>query len=591
VADHAVLAAGRDAAPCGPGDGHEDDLESLRSILIGPAEHQIQALQARMDDRFAQARDVGAVLPEALLLRANDSDLARALTPPVERAITASVRRDPQPLADALFPVIGPAIRKAVAASLASMVESLNTTLDHSVSWRALQWRVESFRTGKPFGEVVLLHTLLYRVEQVFLIHRSTGLLLQHVRSGTHAVEDAQMVSAMLTAIRDFAQDSFRVSAHESLDALQVGDLSVWIEQGPHAILAIVIRGAAPPSHREVLQRTLEAVHLRFGESLESFGGDAQAFDPARPLLEECLHAEYRSDSAPRGRVTWLLVALGLIALCTWAALWWRDRSRWESYLEALKREPGLVVISAGRSGGRFLVDGLRDPLARDPSALLSQASLAPEDVAGTWQPYQALAPDFVLARARQALRPPPGATLTLEGGVLAVAGDAPLGWIVEARRTAPLIAGVSAFDGSAALASRRQRVAVRIEAAALRFEKGTSRLLGGQDDAIRAIAGDARELGALAAAAGEPVRLEIVGHTDADGAPDANLPLSRARAEQVALALGLASATGLDVGTVGVGSREPLTVGDDEIDKQRNRRVSFRVSKAPAAGPEGAPR
>ena len=37
----------------------------------------------------------------------------------------------------------------------------------------------------------------MYRVEQVFLIHRKTGLLLQHVRAQSTEVADAQMVSAM----------------------------------------------------------------------------------------------------------------------------------------------------------------------------------------------------------------------------------------------------------------------------------------------------------------------------------------------------------------------------------------------------------
>ena len=161
MADQAVLPPGRRAERAGGIDetvdpDEADDLTSLRAILVGPAEQKIQALQARIDDRFAQARDVGAVLPQALLHRASDPELARALTPPVERAITASVRRDPRPLADALFPVIGPAIRKAVSASLASMVESLNRTLEHSLSARAMQWRFEAIRTGKSFGEIVL---------------------------------------------------------------------------------------------------------------------------------------------------------------------------------------------------------------------------------------------------------------------------------------------------------------------------------------------------------------------------------------------------------------------------------------------------
>ena len=66
-----------------------------------------------------------------------------------------------------------------------------------------------AWRTGKSFAEVVLLNTLVYRVEQVFLIHAQTGLLLQHVVADAVTAQDADMVSGMLTAIRDFARDSF----------------------------------------------------------------------------------------------------------------------------------------------------------------------------------------------------------------------------------------------------------------------------------------------------------------------------------------------------------------------------------------------
>ena len=71
--------------------------------------------------------------------------------PPVEAVITSSVRRNPRPLADALFPVIGPAIRKAIAHALSGMLDSLNRTLEQSVSMRALQWRVH----GLAHGQVV----------------------------------------------------------------------------------------------------------------------------------------------------------------------------------------------------------------------------------------------------------------------------------------------------------------------------------------------------------------------------------------------------------------------------------------------------
>ena len=124
------------------------DFAELRSLIVGPEQRQLRTIQSRLDDPATQARDVSRVLPVAMLLRKDDPQMTRALAPTVEEAITASVRRNPRPLADALFPIFGPAIRKAIAASLSSMLESLNQTLEHSVSWRALQWRVTALRTG-----------------------------------------------------------------------------------------------------------------------------------------------------------------------------------------------------------------------------------------------------------------------------------------------------------------------------------------------------------------------------------------------------------------------------------------------------------
>ena len=355
------------------------------------------------------ARDVSAVLPEAVLLRKHDPQLTRALAPTIEEAITNSVRQNPQPLADALFPVIGPAIRKAIAASLSGMLETLNRTLEHSLSWRAVQWRLTALRTGRSFAEVVLLNTLVYRVEQVLLIDRRTGLLLQHVTEGSTPAQDADMVSGMLTAIRDFAHDSFRVSENDALETLQVGDVTVWVEQGPYAILAAVIRGTAPRELRTALQEVLEYVHAYHGEALRAFSGDATPFEKVRPALEGLLHAEYRRPEKPVSPLIWVGLA---ILRARWPASGWcsplQARARWNGYLDALRAEPGIVVVSAERRGGRrdlSAVCAIRWRVTRHRS--WRRTSCRAASVSGAWQLYQALDPEMVLRRAR---RHPPAA-------------------------------------------------------------------------------------------------------------------------------------------------------------------------------------
>src|SRR6476646_5694967 len=136
-----AAARGRTRAPdasgsVGTGHGPDDSFDELRTLLVGPEQRELRDLREYIHDPAAQTREVSRVLPDAIALRSDDEQLTRALAPTVEEAITSSVRRDPRPLADALFPVIGPAIRKAIAHTLAGMIESLNRTLEQSVSFR-----------------------------------------------------------------------------------------------------------------------------------------------------------------------------------------------------------------------------------------------------------------------------------------------------------------------------------------------------------------------------------------------------------------------------------------------------------------------
>ncbi len=157
-----------------------ETLETLRHLILQPERSQLRQLQERLDNLRVSSEDVSQVLPEAVLHRARqDHQLTNALLPTVEEAIQSSVRRNPRTLVEALFPLMGPAIRRAVAHRLRSMIASLGYTLAVSTTLRGLKWRLEALRTGVPFAEVVLLHTLRYRVEQVFLLHRQTGLLLR----------------------------------------------------------------------------------------------------------------------------------------------------------------------------------------------------------------------------------------------------------------------------------------------------------------------------------------------------------------------------------------------------------------------------
>ncbi|MDQ3753136.1 MAG: OmpA family protein, partial [Acidobacteriota bacterium] len=510
-----------------------------------------------------------------------DDDMTKALLPTVEQAINISVRKDPQVLVDAIFPVIGPAIRRASAAALSGMTQSLNQTLAYSLSPRGLKWRLEAFRTGKSFAELVLLHTLRYRVEQVFLIHRETGLLLQHVVADSGgAVQDADMVSGMLTAIQDFARDSFNAEQSEHLENFQVGELTVWVEQGPLAILAGVIRGTAPQELRTIFQHALEKIHLRYHGELSDFSGDAEVFESARPILEDCLDSQFNDDPATQKRKPTLLIVIACVIIAALLALvffytffYLRNARRWDAYVERLKNQPGIVVTETDERDGKYFVRGLRDPLAVDPQTFLPAAQLDPAKVSAQWQPYQALTPDFVEARASALLQPPDTVALKMnEGGVLSAEGAARHDWIVEARRAARFIPGVSQFREDQLFDTDT------IEKQILLFELDGSQLVPGQEEKFRNLVAEFERLSAQARSRDQRVRVEITGRTDRTGSEERNAKLSQERAAVIAAELNARLPARDDFQIVAAGTRDILREELTAADRAVNRSVTFKI-------------
>ncbi len=432
--------------------GHEerDDLDELRRLLLGDEIEQIDRLRERLDVPENFSSEISDVLPRAMVKSSeHGEDLSQAMVQTVEDIVRLSIKKDINKFADALFPVIGPAIRKSIRETIRQMLQSLNRALEQSLSWQGMKWRLESMRTGIPFAQIALLHGLVYRVEQVFLIHRHTGLMLHHLGQDDVSKQNPDLVSSMLSAINDFVGDSFELEAERSLNSVEVGELSLWIEAGPDAILAVAIRGEAPNSLRETLQRTLERVQGEFGDALEAFESDTAPFDDSAYLLDDCLQAQYQARSKGLSAKTIIFLLLLLAGLVYWIALEWQQARAREAYVDGFRGEPGYVITGVRRESGTLRLAGLRDPLARAPDEIHAESGYTIDPVDFTFSPYQALEPEFVERRARRILAPPDGVRLDFSDNRLTISGVTELEWRELLQARLPLITGLETWDDS----------------------------------------------------------------------------------------------------------------------------------------------
>ena len=95
---------------------------------------------------------------------------------------------------------------------------------------------------------------------------------------------------------------------------MDVGELEVWIEEGPGAVLASVIRGHAPESYRTAMKEALENIQQNYSSALAHFEGDAGPFRAADDQLTPLLEAQFKDHSEAKGhRPRAALIAGGVI--------------------------------------------------------------------------------------------------------------------------------------------------------------------------------------------------------------------------------------------------------------------------------------
>ncbi|NDJ24065.1 OmpA family protein [Nostoc sp. B(2019)] len=560
---------------------NKNELSELRSLLLGVEPTQLQKLYERLENPQIEPEDISRLLPEAVILRSKqDKLLSEAIVSTLEEAIQASVKQDHNVLSQAFFPIIGPAARKAISASLDEMIQGLNQTLEHSLSPQSLKWRLEARRTGKSFVEIVLLRTLVYRVEQVFLIHKKTGLLLQHLVAAKVGTQDPVLISAMLTAIQDFVQDSFRVQKDDVLQSLQFGELTIWIEEGPQALLASLIRGKPPQELRLVFQDAIEKIHLKLSQEINDFEGETQPFEASKTYLEACLAAKYKNPHKKNYTYAWAFLGATAIASSIWGFFAIREQFRWYAYIEKLNSQPGIVVINTKQITGKHFIFGMRDPLAVDPNTLIQQTNLDPKKIISQWKPYLSLEPQFTTKRVEELLQPPKTVSLHVDNsGTLQVTGFAPRRWILEARKLWHFIPGIIQFQEKNFVEIELKQLELykkQIEQEKLFFFEGSTELIPSETDKLNNLVLVLQKLLNIVNYLGKDVDIQIIGHTNPTGTEQKNMLLSQSRANKILSYLNSQRINTSKFRAIGVSSSLSLSLTAEA--QKVDRRVSFKV-------------
>jgi hypothetical protein len=189
------------------------DLAALRAMLIGPERAQLRNLLKRLDDPAIRASEIADVLPEVLALRAADQGVTQTLTPMVRASLAQTLHENPELLARAA--------RKALQQMMLS-------------PWH---WGCGLFRRkGKAA-----------RIEQLYLIDRETGDILERVmqplEDNDDAREQGRRIASMVTYLLAFLRDPEHLMRYASLGQMRVERLTYGFHAGAQLVLLSVLRG------------------------------------------------------------------------------------------------------------------------------------------------------------------------------------------------------------------------------------------------------------------------------------------------------------------------------------------------------------
>ena len=256
----------------------DDELIALRALLFQSERQHLDALRAAVTALEHRTSD--------------DSALIESITPVMGDIIREKIRNNRDEMIEALYPIIGQLVVRAVTEAVRDLARSVDAQMRTNLSFDTLWYHLRARTVGVSSAEVIIRHALAFSLNEVFLIHRETGLVLwctSHAEDESRESADSDIMGGMLTAIRDFATDTIGQGRDGQLDEIRYGNQEILIETVSDVYAAVVFEGVEPVGFREHLRSKLVDLSHQHEKALRSFKGDATVFASASKELAAAL--------------------------------------------------------------------------------------------------------------------------------------------------------------------------------------------------------------------------------------------------------------------------------------------------------------
>ena len=297
--------------------------------------------QRAVDNKEAMSAAIASILPEAISKEIQDypDEIAKAIAPEMARALQEQVRIKQYAISKALGPEMGKAIRTQIELERDSMVDALypvigstvakymgevvntiNEKVEDSFSFQGISRKIRAKIQGVSEAELILKESVSFKLQAIFLIHKTSGLVISEVQPPESPTMESDMLAGMLTAIRNFANDCISQSdgVVSELNEIDYGNRKILLEVAGYCYLAVVVEGKPSSAFNRQMQHTLSQVVSNHPDAIEQFDGNVASIPSSvhqlvAELLEHQPQQEQKIAKLPTGVLTILLIFLSAI--------------------------------------------------------------------------------------------------------------------------------------------------------------------------------------------------------------------------------------------------------------------------------------
>ncbi|MGB1205929.1 MAG: hypothetical protein ACPG5B_09795 [Chitinophagales bacterium] len=182
----------------------------------------------------------------------------------VHKIVKEELKDSREEFIEAIYPIIGKIAKRYILGQFETFMDSVSGRVQNTLSLKGIKKRLEQWIAGISPEEQIILDVFPTNIEEVFIIHKVSGLLIGCYSANN--TDDVDLIAGMLTAIKSFVEDTFARKTEDGtsdLSMIQQDKYKILISNFHQYYVATVVVGMADSGFRNRLEETW----LEFGQN------------------------------------------------------------------------------------------------------------------------------------------------------------------------------------------------------------------------------------------------------------------------------------------------------------------------------------